>query len=478
MKYLLEGFPETRDKAKIVRLKRLLEWLVGDAGFRRELQEKGLQSQHMEWLRMIGVPFSAAEVGFLTRLTDIRNIYLSDRLQDEKLQQLAAEYPLLALWREYSLRYAASMKDGKKSSLSPSCNGKLDAWRRRRLESIRSEVGAPDIRPFNLAIAFELSDGCSMGCWFCAFDPHPLEKSLDYRKERDFFTSVVREARELVINADASGTVLFYHATDPHDNHDYLSFLRDYEEISGSKTFTATAAGHDIGWVRSLLCYYRDDPGRDLRLSILSTSTLKKLHREFTPEELFNVDLLMQMRESALPMITAGRILEEKAGLRGINSGEDIPRVEVPRGTIACVNGFVVNMVRRTIRLVSPCYACSRWPKGYRVHGEAAFRDESDFGEVICRMIDDNMFLSPPPDRILRFRDDLVYRPKENGFDLVSPVQIHHFSTASKTIGDLIAAGDSSYETVHDALVKKEGMNPLLADMALQQLFEGGFLSE
>ena len=44
-------------------------------------------------------------------------------------------------------------------------------------------------------------------------------------------------------------------------------------------------------------------------------------------------------------------------------------------GTIACVSGFLFNMVERNVRLISPCNASERWPLGYRIYDEGTFTD-------------------------------------------------------------------------------------------------------
>jgi hypothetical protein len=136
-------------------------------------------------------------------------------------------------------------------------------------------------------------------------------------------------------------------------------------------------------------------------------------------------------------------------------------------------------MVRRDIRVVSPCYTSERWKYGYRVYDSAEFRDERDFPDVMRGLIGRSMPLRPPQGAPARFRDDLVYKPTEDGFDLISPNQIHHF-TGREThgpLGALIARGDLTYARLDDELAAG-GVNLLLAGMAVNHLFDGGFMDE
>src|SRR5262245_10451126 len=50
---------------------------------------------------------------------------------------------------------------------------------------------------------------------------------------------------------------------------------------------------------------------------------------------------------------------------------------------IACVSGFLTNMVERTVRLVSPTRPGDHWPLGYRVYGERSFATASDFRRAV-----------------------------------------------------------------------------------------------
>jgi hypothetical protein len=207
---------------------------------------------------------------------------------------------------------------------------------------------------------------------------------------------------------------------------------------------------------------------------------LHKIHELYTPEELRDVELLMQMKDHPRQKVSGGRILKEEEGLRGREEGHYMDSM-VPQGSIACVSGFLINMVRRTIQLVSPCYTSEQWPYGYRVFDTLTFdKSPAAFERALQTLIERNMPRSPAPDYPARFRDDLTYRPTAEGFDLLSPNQVHHFCGQEMygLVGRLLAAGNLTYQQLSDAVLDGGSRNPLLAADALQKMFDGGFLDE
>ena len=48
--------------------------------------------------------------------------------------------------------------------------------------------------------------------------------------------------------------------------------------------------------------------------------------------------------------------LQEVRDARAYNSPEEVDYAIIPQGSIACVTGFKVNMVNKTITATSPCY--------------------------------------------------------------------------------------------------------------------------
>ncbi|MCL2056093.1 MAG: radical SAM family RiPP maturation amino acid epimerase, partial [Oscillospiraceae bacterium] len=171
-------------------------------------------------------------------------------------------------------------------------------------------------------------------------------------------------------------------------------------------------------------------------------------------------------------------------GLRSVedfDSGDRISLLSiVPQGTIACVSGFNINLANRTIMLFSPCYTSAEWPHGFRVFGETSYTDENDFAAAVTELAERCMYLSPPKDKPLRFRDDMIFRPTDLGFDLATAHQLHHFKGKSKCgpLGELIAEGTHTYEEISAILLKEHKINPIIVRAAVQQLYDDGLIDE
>lgn len=468
---------------KLAQLKRLMECLEGDHLFNSNLRKNKITSEISSRLRRIGVFLELKEIAFLWEIPDHASRYVDILFSGEggilpEIREQVNKYPLLMLWT----RYIKRLKDFNRLSgdgiMDIPGNPRLNAWRKRRIVAIKSELGHYEkIINSHPLLAFELSEGCSVGCWFCSFSSQKLKGYLNYSDKRDFFCNIVNSCIGL-FGKEATGWALPYYRTEPHDNPDYLQYLQEFEGLTGAVLCTSTAVATDTPWVRTLLDYYHGTGLPWPRFSVLSKGIMEKIHEAFTPMELKDSELLMQMKEHKRKKVTGGRILKENSGLRGFESIEDIAQISVPQGTIACATGFLINLVNKTIELISPCYTSERWPFGYRVFDKAVFTDEKDFSQVVLDLIDRNMFKTPPQDKPLRFRDDLVYKETAEGFDLISPNQIHHFTSAQNCgpLTGFIAEGEFTYRNISEKLVN--GINPLVVSAIVQKLFEGGFLDE
>jgi radical SAM family RiPP maturation amino acid epimerase len=469
------------ETAQIVMLKRFFEWVQGDKDFADAFEKGKFSDAQRERLRKIGVTFDVQELA-LFWLDDELNSESLKMGRDENyripdsLEAKLKDFPLVNLWLNYMNRKSNRYREVRREVFRvPECPP-FDAWRWRRVLAARSELGHFGHVIDYPILAFELSEGCSVGCWFCAFSTQKLTRVLDYETEGGFFREVA-EACVSLFGREAAAMALPYYGTEPHDNPHYLDFLKDYKKITGYATCTSTAVPLDAKWLRPLIEFYREENQPWPRLSVLTKDMMYKIHDTYTPDELRDVEMLMQMREHKREKVTGGRILAEHKGMREREAGAYTEEI-VPQGSIACVSGFLINMLRRDIQLVSPCYTTERWKYGYRVYDRAEFKDARDFPEVMRGLIERNMPPRPPVGATARFRDDLLYKPTEDGFDLVSPNQVHHFTGKDVLggLGELVAQGNLTYAQLDDKLAG--GANPLLAGMALNSLFEGGFLDE
>ena len=472
------------ETALIPQIKRFLEWFRGDPEFRDSLLRDNCPPETVERLRRIGVTFDPdALAPFWRQPALIESILQGDLGCDstedgDSLATFRADYPLIDLWlRHVEGRYHLRRAELKRVIDIPRSPA-FDAWRKRRIQATRSELGFFGYLIDHPILAFELGDGCSIGCWFCGFAARKLTRNLDHAQGAGLFRDIARVCADL-FGAREAGLALLYYGTEPHDNPHYLDFVRDYEAITGCRVCTSTAVVTDVPWMRELLAYYRASRLPWPRLSVLSKSLLLKIHELYSPDELRDVELLMQMRDQCRPKITSGRILEEQSDFRAIGD-QAWCGCTIPQGSIACVSGFLINLVEHTIQLVSPCYTSKRWPYGYRVFDTTRFTDADEFRRALERMIDERMPLAPPSDQPARFRDDLVYRPVDGGFDLTSPNQFHHFrgNPVYCETAAAIAAGDQNYEQVTDQIAGRHPGTDMAVISILKSWYDDGFLDE
>ena len=470
--------------ALIVQLKRVFEWTQGDPDFRSSLESGEISSEYRDRLTRIGVTFELDEIALLWKTPELfgqvwETIQTRYRPEfPEETVKIVTQYPLLTLWFRYVLHRQTIYRAGCAHTYRIPGQPRFDAWRLRRIAAVRNELGCFGQYLSHPILAFEFGDGCSVGCWFCAFATRKLTRNFDYPANREFFRRVAQHCVEIFGKKQANLALLYY-GTEPHDNPHYLDMMKEYEEITGYPVCTSTAVVTDTGWLRDLIAYYRRGNYPWPRLSVLSKEMLFKIHDLYSPEELRDVELLLQMRGHERPKVSGGRILEEHQGLREREAGHYLDGI-VPQGSIACVTGFLINMVHRTIQLTSPCYTSQTWPYGYRVFDERTFTDADDFRRAIEELIERNMPEVPFSDKPARFRDDLVYHPTDEGFDLTSPNQVHHVrgEQTYKPLGRLIAEKSRTYRELYDEMLGSYGINPMIGVAVVKKLFDAGFLDE
>lgn len=450
------------ERKQIAHLKRLLECYVGDPDFRRRLHENPHVTE--ELMRSRGIELDPQVVS--TLWTDGPPSYkLPEKLKDHRLFKLYAdilegrgeETRLLAL----AVNAAISVD-------------RFTAWHSRQIARCTTELGYHRIP--HIVLAFELTKGCSQACWFCGVAARELQGVFDYSPEnKALWRELLTICREEIGTACLCG--ICYCATEPMDNPHYFSFIKDFRRILGYAPMTTTAAGvKNLERTRELLEYYNREDPLGLRLSITTLNDLHKLHEMFSAEELSLVRLALQNKGTLFPKSPCGKFrYHEKKNPADDSISENISVL----ATIACLTGFLVNMVDRSIQLVSPCQATDRWPLGYRIFWEGQFSDGKDFRTCIRQAIDETMTVSIPPDRRISFRGDLKYETLENGFRLANRYRRVSLraNDAFKPIGELIHQGDMTISEIM-ATVTSQGVNLFNGLAQLNLLFENGFLEE
>lgn len=238
---------------------------------------------------------------------------------------------------------------------------------------------------FLVPIMFELTSGCSVGCPFCCLSAKRLDKVLSYQKNAQFWKDILRTSREIL--GDIAGAGALYFATEPFDNPEYECFLSDYHKMFGSYPQTTTAAAdRDPERIRKFLAQIGQDALRHeaaVRFSVTTLEQMKKIHHLFSPQELIYIEILCNNPESSFEYCYAGRSREWKKKPPDKNFTDDFSCV--------CVNGFVVNICERTIRIISPCIPDETNPYGYLEFGRIEFTDAEEYGQKMKKVIEENM---------------------------------------------------------------------------------------
>ncbi len=330
-------------------------------------------------------------------------------------------------------------------------NQKYRAWWQRQVARNNSEIGAAiNSKDVHAPVCIELSAGCTVGCWFCAISAERFQGAFEYTPEnKHLWLETLETIRDIVGPAAEVG--FCYWATDPFDNPDYEEFIKDYHAIICSMPVTTTAQAHkDIPRSKSLLNLWTKHKFVYNQLSILTIKILDRIHEEFSAEELVWTRLCLLNKGSIVKKAHAGRALKKSKKLAA--RGEDTKEIldELTQGTIACVSGFLINMVEKKVKLITPCKASDQWPDGYKIYDEDVFTSGANLKSIMERMIDNHMPMSMSEDNIIRFRRGLCYKPLANGFELSSEftTQRAQNNRYNRQLGDLIDKGSYTVDTV------------------------------
>jgi radical SAM family RiPP maturation amino acid epimerase len=264
-----------------------------------------------------------------------------------------------------------------------------------------------------------------------------------------------------------------YWASDPFDNPDYEQFSLDFSRVFGIFPHTTTAqAPKDVERARELLRIAGENGCLHTRFYVLSIGALRRLTAAFTPEELGLVELVIQAKGSILRKQRAGRATDRL-------ERNDAP-VEAGGETIACVSGFLVNLPRQTIRLISPCPASARWPLGYRIHAEAAFQDVEEFRAHIRDMIDRSMYQNVVPGQLLRFVAGVDVSRTNDGFVVSNLDQglAFHGNALLPELAEIVWRGTSRASEAAQYFQRIYGISPDTVYGWLNHLLDAGVLDD
>ncbi len=449
---------------QISNIKRVLERWVADPKFASAFEE------HPEVaLATLGLDVQAEEI--LPLLIPEEAKLVNKALKTGDMSQ----FPLSTLrYRAFSLEKLNHRKSIKKGGAFTNPN--LAKWRKRQINRCATELGMTKAEAIvHAPLSIEISKGCTVGCWFCGVQAPKFDHNWPYTAENAALWKdmLVRLKQQL---GDCIEHGFIYWATDPLDNPDYEKFIHDFWKITGTCPQTTTALGvKDVERTRRLLDFTRTLDEHVDRFSVLSLRMLQKIHDSFTPEELIRVECIPQNREAKdrylKSMSGRARKYKEKkaAELTDGNQGD----------TIACVSGFLLNMIDKNVKLITPCQTTDKWPLGYWVLAEASFESPAHLERIIDDMIQNHIKVELELDDVVKLRKDLTWEVKGDKFLLKSKhLSISYpFHKHPSSLMQLLQEGYTQMEIA--AIRARQDDVPMEETFfLLNELFLNGFIDE
>jgi radical SAM family RiPP maturation amino acid epimerase len=355
---------------------------------------------------------------------------------------------------------------------------RMRAWRDRMIHRCTGELGAERSDAIvHAPVAFELSKGCTVGCWFCGVAAPKFEHNWPYTEQNAQLWRETLAAVGEVFGPSAKHGFMYW-ATDPLDNPDYEHFLTDFHGVLGKCPQTTTAQGQkDIERTRRILRLAHSMGSAVDRFSVIALNSLSRLHEGFTPEELLRVECVPQNKEAA----QAGRYLKSNAGRArkfAVKRGGELVSDE-SSSTIACVSGFLFNMLDRSVKLISPCNASERWPLGYWVIAEGTFSTGDELRALLRTMIDEYIRESLSVLDLIRLRPDVQLVVETGKLQVISSgLGLAFTVTQAGDLAALLAAGTNTAEQIAIWRREHNGVSPAQTLAILDRLFIRGFLDE
>jgi radical SAM family RiPP maturation amino acid epimerase len=377
-------------------------------------------------------------------------------------------YPLARMWHHYirdmiqhrDLMLPAGQSGGR--------NAGFDAWRLRQIERLRGELGANANGIMHPAIAFELSEGCSVGCWFCGISAEKFRGHWPYSSNQHAWRAILGHTVDFL--GAAAGTGFCYWATDPSDNPDYPDFILDFYKATGSMPQTTTAAPlKNIDLTRQVMALYNQYRTVTNRFSILNRKILQRVHEAFTADELLGVELVIQAQDSHGTKSLAGRAME-KAGKKKEKLLSD--------STIACVSGFLVNLPLGRVQVVTPTRATPEVPNGYYILGERFFKTPDEYALALHELGAEHMVAD------LKANDRLTVRPDFHVDDSAESLTLTDNLWSHSINGPLAQMLRQTHQSgpirVSDVVghIAQRGGNVLGGIASLEKLFARGVIQE
>ncbi len=380
-----------------------------------------------------------------------------------------------------SLHEGPGLKILRKLQTERIADERFEGWRRRQVKRIQAFFHAEVFRSLlHLPIAFELSKGCSGGCFFCCFDPPPLFAVFRYDEvNRELWREILSISNRLVGPFFGAGAPCYY-ATEPLDNPDYERLARDFREITGFwPPLTTVKCLEDPTRIRKYIRAAAADSDQPvlLRFSIISLPMLREVHAEYSPEELADVELVLNNPESMWKYSPAGRA--RRVAQRVRHGGDRMADKFYMPGPTACATGFVVNLADRSIRLVASCTPDEQNPDGYILFDTMGFQTPADYARALEELIVRHMPVFPPDDWILAFTPGFKLKATEDGCLFSTDFMTRRLTGDSslRKMCELIGEGRHTWAEL-SAIIDDAWITEMYLKPKLSLLFDLGLLRE
>jgi len=256
-----------------------------------------------------------------------------------------------------------------------------------------------------------------------------------------------------------------YWATDPLDNPEYAEFLEIFEQVAGVVPQTTTAIPmRNVELTRRVLEIWRERKTTPNRFSVMTKRKLLEIHEEFTPEELYGVELVLQTgKELAVTKFAAGRNFEKKRS-----------KEESHDGTIACVTGFLVNIVEKTVKLISPTMPSEACPDGYIIFDSRTYVDADQLKFILHTMVAENMKPALSGRQPVRLADGGKFDRERSARGVVFR-KIEVANDFIGNVGPLLASGEETPISIAEHCMA-QGIPLITAVAELEKIWQEGVI--
>lgn len=455
-------------KKTLSEYKRAVELFCGNQVFRQQIRLG--QGNFPALLRQYGLD------------VDFRSVipWLKQRFGESDIIEGVADgldqHPSYALWLDYRAFLFSWRQACRDENQCRESHPGFHAWRMRQMALCDDILQSSAKAITHPSFAFELSKGCSVNCWFCGLSADSFKGYFAYTEENLRLWQEILAFLKQTFGIHPLQSGFCYWATDPTDNPDYTHFIQDFINVANiAPQSTLAKPMRSVQWTRRLLNLGTEQPTIH-RFSILTAKELAAVHAEFSPLELLNVELVMQHKQAqkVVSKSCAGHARQHSKKTQKLLSDEHT--------TIACVSGFLINLVTKQIQLIAPRVASETFPDGFKVFDSMSFEGIEDFKQKINQITEKRMSQSLSAQTRVKFRANLVYQLTASGFSLASvnnSARIYHVNHGkpAQALAELIVNNDVPLKELIKLTVK-QGIPVLKTVWILDGLFKKGLLAE